>query len=398
MPERRRAGLWIGGVVVGAAVAATAYFGLYTARREASPAVAVAAGTSTDAASLTSLAEGLRNSDPAVLGVVQERSVPRPNVPRKAISDQEAAEWLKVLDGLRAGFDKFSPPARATAALVAGNVLEKFAVETAPRSWIQALPPVHEILSASLADPESNVRYIALGELSKLWVWLPGCSLAEAEEDELAAWKQGLHAPVLRCLAGSDLRSRIGAIACLGLLPRDILAAPAIPYLEDKDSVDVRRQTLVSFAHRPALLTEDLLLKRLHDEDETIRETVMVMLKARGLNQEQIHLGSLMVSPLPQQRASVINLIKGRTDIDPLVWLMQLSHDADESVRVQSVSALAAQSPPTIPIKRRLAEMARQDQSKSVRDAASKFVPDVNETTAALPPLPGSPSLNPKAN
>ena len=73
--------------------------------------------------------------------------------------------------------------------------------------------------------------------------------------------------PVVRCLASTDVRTRIGAIACLGFLPIDAFAAPAVPYLEDNDSVDVRRQTLVSFAQRPSLLTEDMLLKRLHDSD-----------------------------------------------------------------------------------------------------------------------------------
>ena len=60
---------------------------------------------------------------------------------------------------------------------------------------------------------------------------------------------------------------RIGAISCLGYLPLDSAAAAAVPYLEDNDSVDVRRQTLVSFAQRPGLLGEDQLLRRLHDQD-----------------------------------------------------------------------------------------------------------------------------------
>jgi hypothetical protein len=42
--------------------------------------------------------------------------------------------------------------------------------------------------------------------------------------------------------------------------------------------------------------------------------------------------------------------------------------------------------------------MARSDSSQQVRQTASKFVPTIQETTASLPPLPGSPSLNPKAN
>jgi hypothetical protein len=94
----------------------------------------------------------------------------------------------------------------------------------------------------------------------------------------------------------------------------------------------------------------------------------------------------------------VISLIKNRTDIDPVVWLLQLSHDSDESVRVQAVEALGAQKTQLVSVKRRLAEMARSDSSEQVRRMASKFVPSVAGTTASLPPLPGSASLNPKAN
>jgi hypothetical protein len=49
-------------------------------------------------------------------------------------------------------------------------------------------------------------------------------------------------------------------------------------------------------------------------------------------------------------------------------------------------------------VQRRLAEMAQSDASEAVRQAARKLVPAIDETTASLPPLPGSASLNPKAN
>jgi HEAT repeat protein len=344
------------------------------------------------------LNQALRDGDPRALGVIQNRVTPKPGETRIALSDRDAAQWLETLSALRTGFFRYTPPARATAAVVACHILDKFSAEPAPARWIEALQPVRDILSACLDDKESNVRFIALGEVSRAWVWMPGRSLIDAEETALGNWKEALHRPVVRCLASNDVRTRIGAISCLGYLPIDSAAAPAVAYLEDNESVDVRRQTLVSFAQRASLLTEDLLLRRLHDSDPSIRETATLVLKTRGLNQEQISLGGLMVSPKAQQRASVITLIKNRTDIDPVVWLLQLSHDADETVRIQVVESLAAQKIQTITIKRRLAEMARSDQSKLVRETASRFVPSIEETTAALPPLPGSPSLNPKAN
>jgi HEAT repeat protein len=394
MSERRQARRWIAGILGGAAIVAAVGLGLMPRPRGA----ATAPVNRGAASPLAAINQGLRDSDPGALEAVQNRAAPTSAEARKALSDQDAAQWLETLSCLRTGFLKFSPPARATAAVVACQILNKFTTEPAPAHWIDVLPPVHDILSACLADADSNVRFIALGEVSRLWVWVPGRSLIEAEENELGNWKESLHRPVLRCLASTDVRTRIGAISCLGYLPIESAAAPALPYLEDNESVDVRRQALVSFSSRPRLLTEDMLLRRLHDSDPSIRETSALILKARGLNQELISLGGLMVSPKPQQRASVINLIKDRTDIDPIVWLLQLSHDADETVRVQSVAALGAQKVRPVSVKRRLAEMARSDTSEQVRQTAGKFVPSIDETTASLPPLPGSPSLNPKAN
>jgi HEAT repeat protein len=397
MPERRRARFWVAGILGCAAVSAAAIYGFLGRRHEAGtpPGTAVALG---DASSLESLNQALKDSDPRALAALQQRVTPKTGETASAISDHEAAQWLETLASLRTGFAKFSAPARATSAVVAYQILNKFSAEPAPARWIEALQPVHDILSGCLADLDGDVRFTALNEVGRLWVWMPGRSLIEAEENALGNWKEGLHRPVIRCLASTNIRTRIGAISCLGFLPLDSAAAPAVPYLEDNDSVDVRRQTLVSFAQRPGLLTEDMLLKRLHDQDSTIRDTATAVLKARGLNQELISLGGLLVSPKPQQRASVITLIKNRTDIDAAVWLLQLSHDGDESVRIQSVEALASQKSPTVSVKRRLAEMARSDSSRQVRETASKFVPSLEETTASLPPLPGSPSLNPKAN
>jgi hypothetical protein len=398
MPERRRARLRIAGILAGAVVATAGYFGFVHKIRTTTDAAGGSAAGMSQASSLAILNQGLRDSDPRALEAFQRRLAPVADQPRNAINDAEGAQWLETLGSLRTGFFKYSPPARATAAVVACQILDKFTPEPAPAHWIDALQPVHDILTACLADADSNVRFIALGEVSRAWVWMPGRTLIPVEEDGLGHWKEGLHRSVVRCLANSDVRTRIGAISCLGYLPLDSAAAPAVAYLEDNESVDVRRQTLVSFAQRPALLTEDKLLRRLHDPDSSIRETAGIVLKARGLNQELISLGGLLVSPKPQQRASVITLIKNRTDIDPIVWLLQLSHDSDESVRVQAALALAGQKNPPVSVRRRLAEMARSDSSPEVRQTATKLIPSAEETTASLPPLPGSASLNPKAN
>ena len=142
-------------------------------------------------------------------------------------------------------------------------------------------------------------------------------------------------------------------------------------YIDNADP-EVRKQTLVSFARRNLLLTDDLLLTRLHDDDPMIREAADGILKVRGLSQEQISLGGLIFSPKPQQRISVIPLLKDRTDVDPAIWLIQLSRDPEEMVRISAVEAMAAHKSPAV--QQRLAEMARSDLSEAVRKAAGKLV------------------------
>jgi hypothetical protein len=222
------------------------------------------------------------------------------------------------------------------AVTLACRILDRLGVEPAPSRWIEALPTLHDVLSAGLADSDPGARVATLGEVSRLWGWLPGRSLTPAEENSLADWKDGLYPPLLRCLGQTDAATLAAAVACIGAIPLDGAASAALPYHENKHA-EVRRQALVSFARRNTLLTDDMLLKHLHDPDPTIKETAGLILKTRGLTQEQLSLGGLIFSPKPQQRISIIPLVKDRDDLDPVVWLLQLSHDPEEMVRISAI-------------------------------------------------------------
>lgn len=349
---------------------------------------------------LARINEKLRRSIPKALSELQSILTAKTDgkSPATALGTEDATEWIATLTSIRAGFLNYATPARGSAGLLSTMVLNKFAVDPAPRNWIEALPPIHNIMTACLSDSEPVVRVVGLNEVAKLWAWIPGRSLTPFEEQTLAEWKQALYQPVVRCLASRDSATRVSAVACLGALPFDEAAAPAVAYLEDQQSLDVRKQTLVSFAARPALLTEDMLLKRVHDDDMSIRETALAVLKARGLSSEQIALGSLIFNPKPELRLSVIPQLKERTDIDPVIWLLELSRDPVDAVRIGAIRALADSKSHSVSVNRRLAEIATSDRSEDVRRAAREFVPTSDETTASLPPLPGSSALNPRAN
>ncbi len=361
------------------------------------PANSTAGATQTDT-SLPAMAEKLRQSDIATLSALAKILEPSTAPAPHALSEAEAAEWLLVVKGLRGGYLNFTPQGRALAVDAAEHVLRKFAIEPAPPAWIETLTPFRDIVCTGLADRDVDVRASALASVGRIWGWYPGRSMLPVEEEQLGEWKNAFQTQVALRLADPMPKCRAAAIACLGLVPIDRLAEPAIKYVDDPSSGYVRNQVLVSFANRPSLLTEEMILKRLHDTEPGLPQVAEIVLKTRGLTQDQIVLGKLITSPKPELRASVIPLLKEHPDLDPVVWLLKLSQDTDELVRTKSVEAMTGRNVPEVLA--RLREMAAKDSSATVRAAAGKLVATLATagSTAALPPLPGSPSLTPKAN
>ncbi len=423
MPGRRRAGLWIAGILGVAAVASLSWVGISRYRDAGSAAIVYDAATP-----LPALINGLRDGDARALLILFPRLTARMSPTPQAVTEAEAKELIEILNSTRVGFLRFGAYGRVSSLMLVTKVLERFGVEEAPPCWFEAMRPAHDLFASGLADADLQTRMTAMNQIGQFWSWFPGRTMMAVEETTLLDWKGALYAPVLRRLGDREPQARAGAVACLGNLSDDTAAAEALRYLDDKgpDAAIVRQQVLVSFAQRPALLSEDTILKRLHDSEPAVAQTAELILKSRGLTTEQIELGRLIFDPRPEHRASVIPQLRNRTDIDPVVWLLQLSHDENETVRVGAAQALAER--PTPEVLQRLGEMARSDQSPSVRQAVGKLVAPASksetatalplplplprpksgrpgehapvnpEATVALPPLPGSPSLNPKAN
>ena len=346
---------------------------------------------------LQTLAEAARTGDPqAVAALFEQSAVPEGKTPT-ALTEAEAKDWIVALDGLRAGFLKFSPLGRATAILTTTRTLNRLRVEPAPPCWETSLHPSHSIYLAGIADNHVEVRATALTEVSTLWNWIPGRAMTPAEELTVAEWKEAFREPAVRRLGDRDPKGRTAAVVCVGSAPLDVMAALASPYLDDPDSGGVRYHTLKTLASRPSLLSEEAILRRLHDTEPGVPQLAEIVLRARGLTPNQIYLGRQMYDPRPEVRVSVIPVILERTDIDPVVWLLQLSHDTDETVRAKAAESLAGRSTPEV--LERLREMASSDPSPVAKSAAKKVhALSVAEATATLPPLPGATNLNLKAN
>lgn len=363
------------------------------------PATAGSAGASSTTVaapdSLRSLAKGLASGDGMSLAILQKRAVLEPGQSIAPIAETESEDWLSAITSLRDGYGRYSPYGRSSAVNVAASILEKFAVEPSPPGWASALTPCFEIMSAAMDDTDATVRQSALARVAGLWRLSPIRDLHTAEIEHLAAWKESLYQIALRSMGDTDVNSRAAAVAAVASLPLNDKAQPALAYLKDP-SPQVRIQVLGGFARRSDMLDSEAILPFLYDPDATIARYAAQVLKNRGLTMAQIDLGRHVVHPMPRMRAAAVSLIQSQTDIDPTLWLVFLSRDSDPSVRSKAAEALASSSAPEAI--QRLGEMAASDPSPEVREVAAKASPAAAETTALLPPLPGSPRLNPKAN
>ena len=188
---------------------------------------------------------------------------------------------------------------------------------------------------------------------------------------------------------------RATAVAALAVLPLDEQASIAITKLVDP-SPAVRLQVLSSFAGRRNLLDEEAIIPFLCDPQPGMAATAEKILKDRGLTDSQIGLAQLASHPIEAMRLSAVNAVIDRADIDGTLWLIFLSRDRSETVRAKALEALSKSDRPEA--RKRLSEMANEDPSDDVRQAAARVAPSDVETTASLPPLPGSAALYPKAN
>lgn len=397
MKDRGRVRTWIY-AAAGLGVACAAVLGMRLAFNTKTKIIPSAKITSKS--SLPEISKAIARGDGMALAVLKSRVDPKvygenfvgPREPLAPVTEEQGAEFADALANLRVGFSRFSGYGRGSAVVVTSEILHKFDEMPAPAAWVDSLRPASEVFAAALVDQDPGVRAAVLGELKGFWNWSPQRELMTGEYDHLKDWKASLHAPVVARLNDREPAIRTSAVACLGVLHVDSVAQPAVSLITDPDG-GVRLQVLISFADRPTLLTEESMLPLLYDSNPYIPGMAEQVLKMRGLTPELLGLSKLIVNPRPEMRMSAIPFLKDRHDIDPTVWLIYLSRDVDESVRLKAIDALAKRLTPEA--KKRLSEMADSDASKSVREAAGKVVPD-GESTADLPPLPSMPGTGMK--
>ena len=336
--------------------------------------------------------EALEEAVAAMVAVPEQAEAetqgPRPATPMDAV---EVDAWRDDLAGIGAGFTRYPPTARARIIGLIGVAMDRLAAEPTPEGWSEVLTPTAEVLTAGMADPSPAVRAEAVGVIGQLWTWEPGRLASTKAEQAVASWKNRLQTPLDALVKDPEPGVRLATLIALGKLPIDAMAAPALALLEDPVPA-VRLQLLNSFAHRRELLTDDAILPRLYDNEVAVSLAAQLVLRARGLSDDQIGLAGLLYHPRAEERAKAVPLIEGREDIDPIVWLVQLSRDEAEPVRSEALGALVRRASPDA--RRRVAEMADSDPSPTLRDAARHAL---DALTADLPALPVATNLNPRA-
>lgn len=354
-------------------------------------------------AEIGDLAHGLRTGTAAALTALGQRlalgeesgEAEAGEIPHGPVSAEQLDEYVGWIDALGHGFATYGGPSKIIALTATGEILDRVEVDGVPSTWSDLLEPSFKVVAAGLADREPSVRVAAADLVADLWGWSPGCSMTPAEENDLGLWKEGFHPLVVRRLEDAEPLARAAAVRCLGQLPIDAMAEPALEAIRDADFT-VRYQALVSFANRPSLLTEDQILPMLHDPIPDLAGLAERVLKARGLPQELIGLGRLIAHARPDMRSSAIPLLLKREDIDPVVWLLHLTEDADPGVRLQAVEALEGRS--TAEVEQRLRQLATSDDSEDVRSAAARLAPATADQTVSLPPLPSIPGMSLRGN
>ncbi len=255
---------------------------------------------------LAVLNEGLRAGDHRILAFIHKRVMPVPNVAPVVFGRTRGDRGfgpLRLCVLVSPGFGTATDP--ATTAVINEPFLSSIKIRTSNKNPLGELKP-------------SGTRSRILARSRFYETWPPRCthgrgwpgssldsgrSLARRSQEANSGQngRRRIHAgrPLPWCPRPFDAGG--GNWRCLSNLPIDNRGMPAVAYVDDP-STEVRKQTgFSSFSQRNTLLTDEMLFKRLHDQEPMIREMAGLILKTRGLSQEQIGMGGLIFSPRADQ-------------------------------------------------------------------------------------------------
>ncbi len=152
-----------------------------------------------------------------------------------------------------------------------------------------------------------------------------------------------------------------------GKLARRLLSEPGEP------AASVRALLLIAVGDRDCeeLAPTEFLARYLHDGSHEVRKVCEQVLRTRGLTPQQIQLARMWTDPDPLVRIRVPQLVYQERELDPVLWLERLSRDISPAVRAAVIRAAGERM--EVRFSARLAEMAQQDTSATVRQLAEYY-------------------------
>jgi hypothetical protein len=165
---------------------------------------------------------------------------------------------------------------------------------------------------------------------------------------------------------------RVQAVAA-ALRPELDCVDLVIPLLADPAPEVRRAAVLAAGAPRDgarSVVTDDDLLRCLHDADPEVRHLCELGLRSRGRTPRDIRLGRRFAAPDAAERQKLLLDLADEEDLDVTVWLERLTADADPAVRAGAARLVVDRSPD---LRGRLEEMSRSDPDATVRRIADYY-------------------------
>jgi hypothetical protein len=277
---------------------------------------------------------------------------------RAIINPWEATEPRNadLLHRLAASFGAFSKPGRAVAIAVAQDLLKSAPFDA--RS-IPLLSESAQMLRALPTNESSDNRAHALVLAQDL--------ADRTSQPEVIAICRDL---VLACFQDTSAECRLQAVR-MALRPELAVLDRAVQLLHDP-SAEVRCAAMLALGPAEDILPTDDLLQWLHDPDAEVRALCEKALRGRGLQEAHLVLGRSMTDRKPAVRLKVVDLLNEAEDVEPGVWLRRLTHDPSSAVRAAAIRAATQRN--TIDLSDRLAQMAENDPSPTVRQLAQFYL------------------------
>ncbi|HVS35232.1 MAG TPA: hypothetical protein VMS17_06590 [Gemmataceae bacterium] len=114
------------------------------------------------------------------------------------------------------------------------------------------------------------------------------------------------------------------------------------------------------------------LLPVLHDSDPAVRKACEDVLRNnRRLSPLSFKIGWCLCHPDPAERLNVLDYLQRGADVEPGVWLRELSHDDSAAVRLAALRAMTQQD--VVDLSDRLQQMAESDASPTVCQIARLY-------------------------